>query len=153
MIDKGQWWEFGQDTGVTPLLFTRSVMGFLMTTDSQDLGLTSHPKDGFPSNCNSRFSNRDGDKEAKLTDCSFKCITLFNALYWFKDKNYGKWQKKMQTYFLLYLWDFYCSVNFVDENDDEKYSSTYIFSVTKSQSLLWLRIWRFSWWAKTNIWW
>ncbi len=28
MIDKGQWWEFGQDTGVTPLLFTRSAMGF-----------------------------------------------------------------------------------------------------------------------------
>ncbi len=28
------------------LLFTRSVMGFLMTTESQDLGLTSHPKDG-----------------------------------------------------------------------------------------------------------
>ncbi len=37
MIDKGQWWEFGQDTRVTPLLFTRSAMGFL--------GLTSHPKD------------------------------------------------------------------------------------------------------------
>ncbi len=31
MIDKGQWREFGQDTGVTPLLFTRSAMGFLMT--------------------------------------------------------------------------------------------------------------------------
>ncbi len=46
MIDKGQWWEFGQDTGVTPLLFTRSALGFLMTTESQDLGLTSHPKDG-----------------------------------------------------------------------------------------------------------
>ncbi len=46
MIDKGQWWEFGQDTEVTPLLFTRSAMGFLMTTESQDLGLTSHPKDG-----------------------------------------------------------------------------------------------------------
>ncbi len=28
MIDKGQWREFGQDTGVTPLLFTRSAMGF-----------------------------------------------------------------------------------------------------------------------------
>ncbi len=42
MIDKGQWREFGQDTGVTPLLFTRSAMGFLMTTESQDLGLTSH---------------------------------------------------------------------------------------------------------------
>ncbi len=37
---------FGQDTGVTPLLFTRSAMGFLMTTESQDHGLTSHPKDG-----------------------------------------------------------------------------------------------------------
>ncbi len=45
MIYKGQWWEFGQDTRVTPLLFTRSAMGFLMTTESQDLGLTSHPKD------------------------------------------------------------------------------------------------------------
>ncbi len=46
MIDKGQWRELGQDTGVPPLLFTRSAMGFLMTTESQDLGLTSHPKDG-----------------------------------------------------------------------------------------------------------
>ncbi len=45
MIDKGQWREFGQDTGVTPLLFTRSAMGFLMTTESQDLGLTFNPKD------------------------------------------------------------------------------------------------------------
>ncbi len=46
MIDKGQWGEFGQDTRVTPLLFTRSAMGFLMITESQDLGLTSHLKDG-----------------------------------------------------------------------------------------------------------
>ncbi len=46
VIDKGQWWEFGRDTGVTPLLFARSAMGFLMTTESQDLGLMSHPKDG-----------------------------------------------------------------------------------------------------------
>ncbi len=46
MIDKGQWWEFGQDTGVTPLFFTRSAMGLLMTTESQDLSLTSHPRDG-----------------------------------------------------------------------------------------------------------
>ncbi len=28
MIDKGQWREFGQGTGVTPLLFTMSDMGF-----------------------------------------------------------------------------------------------------------------------------
>ncbi len=47
MIDKGQWREFGQGTGVTPLLFTGSAMGFLITTESQDLGLTSHPKDGY----------------------------------------------------------------------------------------------------------
>ncbi len=46
MIDKGQWREFGQDTGVTPLLFTRSAMGFLVTTECQDLILTSHSKDG-----------------------------------------------------------------------------------------------------------
>ncbi len=45
MIDKGQWREFGQDTGVTPLLFKRSAMGFLMTTESQDLDLTSRSKD------------------------------------------------------------------------------------------------------------
>ncbi len=45
MIGKGQWWEFGQDTGVTPLVFMRSAMGFVLTTESQDLSLTSHPKD------------------------------------------------------------------------------------------------------------
>ncbi len=44
-MDKGLRREFGQDTGVTPLLFTRSAMGFVMTTESQDLGLTSHLKD------------------------------------------------------------------------------------------------------------
>ncbi len=32
--------------GYTPTLYTLSAMGFLMTTESQDLGLTSHPKDG-----------------------------------------------------------------------------------------------------------
>ncbi len=31
-------------------------------------------QDNSSSNCNSRFSNRDGDKEAKLTDCSFKIL-------------------------------------------------------------------------------
>ncbi len=45
MIDKGQWRGFGQDTGVTPLLYTKNGMGLLMTTEIQDLGLTSHPKD------------------------------------------------------------------------------------------------------------
>ncbi len=40
-IDKGQWWKFGQ---VTPQLFTKSAMGFVMPTASQDLGLTSYLK-------------------------------------------------------------------------------------------------------------
>ncbi len=35
-----------QGLGVTSLLFTRSAMGCLITTESQDLGLTFHPKDG-----------------------------------------------------------------------------------------------------------
>ncbi len=43
---KGQWWEFGQNTGVTPLFFTRSAMGFLMTTESQDLGLNVSSENG-----------------------------------------------------------------------------------------------------------
>ncbi len=42
MIEKGQWREFGQDTEVHTLLFTKCAMGFLMTTESQDLGLVSH---------------------------------------------------------------------------------------------------------------
>ncbi len=42
MIDKSQWWEFGQDTWVTPLLFREFPWDFVMTTECQDLGLTSH---------------------------------------------------------------------------------------------------------------
>ncbi len=38
--------KFGQDAGFTPLLFFEEHPGILMTTESQDLGLTSHPKDG-----------------------------------------------------------------------------------------------------------
>ncbi len=44
MIDKGQWREFGQDTGVTPYSLRELPWDFLMTTESQDLGLMSHPK-------------------------------------------------------------------------------------------------------------
>ncbi len=38
--------DFGQDAGVTPLLFSKDILGFLMTTESHDHGLMSHPKDG-----------------------------------------------------------------------------------------------------------
>ncbi len=44
---RGQWGKCGQDAGVTHLLFfSKEILGFLMTTESQDLSLTSHPKDG-----------------------------------------------------------------------------------------------------------
>ncbi len=33
--------------GYTPTLFLKDILGFLMTTESQDLGLTSHTKDGL----------------------------------------------------------------------------------------------------------
>ncbi len=36
----GQW-------GYTPTLYEKYHGIFLMTTESQDLGLTSHPKDGY----------------------------------------------------------------------------------------------------------
>ncbi len=78
MIDKGQLWEFGQDTEVTPLLFTRSAMGFLLTTDIQDLGLMSHAKNGFSS---------------KLNNCSQLCISfkwvLFHLLNIYRSTQMG----------------------------------------------------------------
>ncbi len=36
---------FGQDAG-EPYSFLKDILGFLMTTESQDLDLTSHLKDG-----------------------------------------------------------------------------------------------------------
>ncbi len=43
---RGQWANLSRVQGNTPTLFSKDIMGFLMTTESQDLGLTSHPKDG-----------------------------------------------------------------------------------------------------------
>ncbi len=54
MIDKGQWREFGQDTGVTPYSLREVLWDFLMTTESQDLGLMSHPKDNVKEKYNCR---------------------------------------------------------------------------------------------------
>ncbi len=45
--------EFGQDAGLHLYSFSKDILGFLMTTESQELGLTSHPKDGaFWQYCN-----------------------------------------------------------------------------------------------------
>ncbi len=41
---RGQWWEFGQDTGVTPLVFTRSAKVIFNKHRESAPRLTSHPK-------------------------------------------------------------------------------------------------------------
>ncbi len=38
--------KLGQDAEVTPLHLSKDILGYLMTTESQDLGLMSHLKDG-----------------------------------------------------------------------------------------------------------
>ncbi len=41
----GQWVNLARMLGLHPYSFSKDMLGFLMTTESQDLGLTSHPKD------------------------------------------------------------------------------------------------------------
>ncbi len=43
---RGQWVNLARMPGLHPYSFSKEILGFLMTTESQDLGLTSHPKDG-----------------------------------------------------------------------------------------------------------
>ncbi len=71
--------NFGQDTGVTLLLFTRSALGFLMTTVSQDLGLTSHPKDGIMYNdCLLFWTPLTLIVWTKMVEISFKISFVFH---------------------------------------------------------------------------
>ncbi len=49
-IIRRPWWSEASGLiwpgcGVTPYSFSKDILGFLMTTESQDLGLASHPKD------------------------------------------------------------------------------------------------------------
>ncbi len=46
MIVRGQWANLAMMPGLHPYCFLKDILGFLMTTESQDLGLTLHPKDG-----------------------------------------------------------------------------------------------------------
>ncbi len=41
----GQWANLARMPGLHPYSFSKDILGFLMTTESQDLSLTSHPKD------------------------------------------------------------------------------------------------------------
>ncbi len=43
---RGQWASLARMPGLHPFSFSKDFLGFLMTTESQDLSLTSHPKDG-----------------------------------------------------------------------------------------------------------
>ncbi len=43
---RGQWGNLARMPGLHPYSFSKDILGFLMATESQILGLTSHPKDG-----------------------------------------------------------------------------------------------------------
>ncbi len=42
---RGQWANLARMPGLHTYSFFKDILGFLMTTESQDLGLMSHPKD------------------------------------------------------------------------------------------------------------
>ncbi len=43
---RGQWASLARVPGLHLYSFSKDILGFLMTTESQDLGLTYHLKDG-----------------------------------------------------------------------------------------------------------
>ncbi len=43
---RGQWVNLVRTLGLHLYSFSKDILGFLMTKESQDLGLTSHLKDG-----------------------------------------------------------------------------------------------------------
>ncbi len=43
---RGQWANLARMPGLQPYSFSKDILGFLMSTESQNLGLTYHPKDG-----------------------------------------------------------------------------------------------------------
>ncbi len=44
MMVRGQWANLARMPGLHPYSFLKCMLGFLMTTESQDFGLTSHPE-------------------------------------------------------------------------------------------------------------
>ncbi len=44
---RGQWGNLARVLGLNPYTFSKNILGFVMTTESQDLGLMSHPKDRY----------------------------------------------------------------------------------------------------------
>ncbi len=50
MMVRGQWANLARMPGLHPYSFSKGILGFFMTTESQDLGLTSHPNVSSVSN-------------------------------------------------------------------------------------------------------
>ncbi len=46
MVFRGQWANMAKMPVLHPYSFSKDILGFLMTTESHDLSLMSHPKDG-----------------------------------------------------------------------------------------------------------
>ncbi len=44
---RGQWENLARMPGLQPYSFSKDILRFFMTTESQDLGLTPYPKDGM----------------------------------------------------------------------------------------------------------
>ncbi len=44
---RSQWANLARMPGGNPYSFSKDILGFLMTTESRDLGLMSNPKDGI----------------------------------------------------------------------------------------------------------
>ncbi len=53
---KGQWKTLARMLGLHPYSFSKDILGFLMTIESQDLGLRSHLKDGQSASVKKVFS-------------------------------------------------------------------------------------------------
>ncbi len=45
-MDRGEWENLARMPRLHPYIYSKKILGYLMSTDSQDLGPTSHPKDG-----------------------------------------------------------------------------------------------------------
>ncbi len=45
-MDRGRWANLARMPGLHPYSFSKDILEFLMTTESQDLGLMSHSNDG-----------------------------------------------------------------------------------------------------------
>ncbi len=63
-----------------------------------------HKQDNSAKSCNSRFSNRDGDKEAKLMDCSFNWV-IKSFIHYIFFKNTDRFRKVILEHMILWVFN------------------------------------------------